>query len=67
MLEQGIPAVKYNYSNDHYRRVVIRLSHKRSKITYETPEASQRTLLSKLKGNSTSINLDEFIGIIYGG
>ena len=36
ILQQGIPAIKYNFSNDGHRKVILKLNEARTHLIYES-------------------------------
>ena len=64
-------AVKYNYSNKDKRRVIIRLTACRTKLTYETvkdPGASSGLFgCCKIGKAKRSVPLSVFHGVLFGG
>ena len=66
LLEAGIPAIKYNYSNDKSRAIILRLTHDGSQLSYESSLAPSG-LLDRLKRRTKSVKLDNFISLVYGG
>ena len=67
ILEQGIEAEKLNFSNTESRQVTIRLTHKRTHITYIS-EDKKIDCMSKLSGsNERSVAINTFVNLVYGG
>ena len=63
-LEVGIVAQKFNFSNNEYRNIIIRLSSCRSKLIYT--DESNDSFWSMLKGKKT-LKISSIKGLIYGG
>ena len=67
ILQQGIPAIKYNFSNDGHRKVILKLNEARTHLIYES-EQPKSGCLNKLSGvNKRSIPLSAFVNMVYGG
>ena len=64
MLEAGIEATKYNYSNRESRDVRITLTNNRTCLTYKTIGGKNCSLLGC---KSRKVRLSDFQTLIYGG
>ena len=75
VLEAGIKALKYNYSNYGVREVILRLVKNRTAIEYKTVEQNRHGQgtsnsflnLFRSAGKSRVLPLSDFFGLIYGG
>ena len=57
LLQEGISGYKYNFKNNKYRKLTIKLSKDSRNIMY----------IDDMRFNNTRmINLDKFMGLIYG-
>ena len=63
MLEVGIDATKYNYSNRESRDVRIRLTDNRTCLTYTTVDGKNCLLGCK----SRKVRISDFQTLVYGG
>ena len=66
LLTQGIKAVKYNYSNNKTKEVIIKCSTDLNSMTYESTEKSTG-IMARLGYGTRSIPFKTFHDIIYGG
>lgn len=70
MLEAGIEAFKYNFSNNGHRKVILRLVRNRSALEYKTegPAGQVPSCLGiPTRSASTVATLSQFYGLLYGG
>ena len=64
---QGVPAIKFNYSNDRSRPVLLKCSEDGQTLIYSDP-AEKRNLISRALGIGVKKRaLSDYTGIIYGG
>ena len=71
MLEQqGIPAIKLNYSNAQYKNVTLRLVKNRAALEYtsEWPAGHPPNLIQKLfRTNRRTVPFSNYYSLVYGG
>ena len=70
MLEQqGISAVKLNYSNKEKKNVTLKLVKNRSALEYTSTLVERPNNLIKriFKSNKTTLPLSKFYGLVFGG
>ena len=66
ILTRGIPALKYNFSNDKIKSVIIHLSADRKSFEYSA-HSSHRGFYDKLIGRTKVRSFKDFTGLLYGG
>ena len=69
MLEEGIPAMKFNFSNDQIKQVHIRLKSNRKAFEYITLDDSKQKkgCCFKIFGQTRTCQLKDFNGVVFGG
>ena len=64
LLQFGLVGYKFNYKNQMFKKALIQLSSDMKKINYN--DMNSRGSMQMFK-KSSSVNLDKFSGVIYGG
>lgn len=66
VLEHGIPAIKFNFSNSRSKTVMIKLTGNRRVLEYTNLQPS-KSLASKVFGQTRRAPMEQFFEVIYGG
>ena len=66
VLENGIPAIKFNFTNEKIKHVTIRLVKNRTALEYVTEEPAT-SFCAKVFCQKSKVPMSTFSGLIYGG